>query len=116
MLGVIASYGKEGYPMAVENLIHVEDVGTIFQLTLMQTTTLPLDLTGCSVVFRFQAPDGLEYERTASIHDVEGGIVRYTAQEGDIHVAGNWKYQAIVTAPGGKWHSQIVKYKVKTNL
>ena len=116
MFKVLAEYGKVGYGMAEEN-IHVNDVGTIFRLTLLDTASEPLDVSGATVTFIFLSPGGRRFEKTASyVTDGTDGKVQYVSTSGDIDEVGRWQYQAKVTVGSNHWASEIIIFKVKKNL
>lgn len=100
---------------------HVGDIGTAFRGTAVDTdsagnrTVVPI--TGGTVTWRFQRPDGSTYDRAASIVDGPNGLFEYVTVLGDIDAAGPWKRQALVQlAGGGSWWTNVIAYDVEDVL
>lgn len=102
--------------MAEEN-VHVDDVGTIFRLTLLDTEDQPINVATATVTFVFLSPNGRRFERATSLVNTgTDGKVQYVTVDGDIDIAGRWQYQARVEAGSSQWFSEIIIFKVKKNL
>ena len=104
------------------NEIHAYDIGTIFELTMMDGTS-PLDISGqLDMKIHFTKPDGSFVEKTGSFTNTSGpqdgtdGKMEYTTVTNDLDQIGTWKIQAIVQLPSGKWSSDISSFKVHKNL
>jgi len=97
--------------------IHVEDIGTVFEVQLIDCDGV-VDLTGISVnAFHVTDPDGLKTIKTGTLlTDGTDGTVLWTTIAGDLHMDGTWQLQVWVTLPLGVWHSAIQTFKVKENL
>ena len=53
----------------------------------------PVNLTGYTVHVEIVNPDGVTSEKVATIADAENGRVKYEFVEGDLDIAGTYKYQ-----------------------
>lgn len=99
------------------NEIHLDDIGTIFRVTLMDDT-VAADVSGATEMYIiFSKPSGTTVQKTA-VHYTDGtdGIIQYTTIADDLDETGNWKLQARVTLPSGTWSSDTQKFKVYPNL
>lgn len=104
--------------------IHVNDIGTMFKLTVKDQNSNIVTLDGSYMLaVNFLLPDGSTLSRTASLYsDGSDGIIQYITTSGDLTQPGSWKQQAVVTKTGGggtitqQWHSNSVKFKVVANL
>lgn len=86
---------------------HVNDVGTRYRITFVDQDGNPLDLTGASVEYRFQRPDGTLITVTGTIEDGPGGVALYTVTAIDnVHdTSGEWLMQATATLADGSVYS-----------
>lgn len=101
------------------NEIHLNDIGTIFEITLYDCEIILPDLPDAtSLIIKFQKPDKKTTVDQPAEFKTDGtdGIVQYTTLNGDLDKTGNWKIQAFVITPSGSWHSDIGKFKVYSNL
>jgi hypothetical protein len=97
--------------------IHVDDIGTIFEITLLEDGAAVdiADATAKHLVF--QLPDGSTMSKPAVFaSDGADGIIQYVTVSGDLSQAGNWKMQAKITTPAGSWSSSTSWFKVYGNL
>lgn len=116
--------------MAADEEIHVGDIGTIFELTLVDGSE-PLNLTDVETTeFVFKPPNGDAFVRTALVVNPPGtnGKLLYVTVEGDLGsgpfdsaAAGKWFVQARVVFPEaadqpGEWRSGRVPFPVHPNL
>ena len=98
------------------NEIHLEDIGTRFQVTLYDDD-VAVDVTGASITFYFQKPDQTTLTKSGVIGDAAGGVVYYDTVAGDLDQVGSWKLQVrVVYDASHDWKSDIGKFKVYTNL
>ncbi len=97
--------------------IQLNDIGSLFIVTLKEGTSI-VDLSTATVKeFYFQKPDGTILTKTASFTtDGTDGKIQYTTIAGDLNVAGKWKLQAKITLPAWEGHSGIGTFKVLPNL
>lgn len=100
------------------NEIHLYDVGTVFEITMMDDDVVQdLSLANTMEII-FEKPDKTKVTNIASWSD-DGvdGKMRYVVSAADeLDQKGNWKIQGVVTFPVGKWSSDIDKFKVYENL
>jgi hypothetical protein len=103
--------------MALPQEIHVDDVGSVFKVTIYDGATV-VDLSGAtSIVLTFKKPNKALVRKTATnFTDGKDGVVKYTTVAGDLDIAGNWKLQAEVLFTSGHWWSNIVEFPVYPNL
>ena len=98
------------------NEIHVGDVGTIFEVTVMDGTAVVDISTATTKQLIFKKPDGTLLTKDASFKTTGvDGILRYTTIAADLDQAGGWKLQAYIEMPTGKWHSDITEIIVYGN-
>ena len=113
--------------MAFVEQSHVNDIGTVFRVTVYDTTstggTTVADISLASTKqFTFKKPDGTTFDRTAVFTDaapaVDGsdGNIQYLSVDGDLDVAGTWHLQAYVVTPAGNWKTDVGHFKVYENL
>ena len=104
-------------PQCNSQEIHINDIGTVFEITLEDCDGV-VDLTGVSTItFRLTDPANVRTDKTgALLTDGTDGKVIYTTVDGDLHTAGTWKLQVYVALPTGQWNSNIQKFKVHPNL
>ena len=105
--------------MAAEE-IHIGDVGTIFEVTLLDNLTV-IDISLATVMqIIFVKPDATKTKvvNTAVLSgDGSDGKMRYIiALDSELDIKGNWKIQGKVTLPTGSWSTDIDKFKVYENL
>ena len=98
--------------------IHVGDVGTAFEITLMDGTAVLAGLEDATeMLMVFQRADKTKFEVPATFKtDGTDGIVVYHTVEGDLSMKGKWKVQAVITLPTGKWSSSVGGFTVYPNL
>ena len=103
--------------MTCENEIHVDDIGTSFQMTLNECD-VPVDIQAATVKeIIFKKPDKTVVTQTAEfLTDGSDGIIYYKSVSGDLDTKGTWYIQARVTMPSGTWSSDTSKFKVYVNL
>lgn len=96
--------------------IHVGDIGTIIEVTVLETA-VALDISTATVKqFTLRKPDGTSVTKTA-LFSATGtdGKLRYTTILNDLDQSGNWTLQVYLEMPGGKWHSDKVNFTVWGN-
>ena len=99
--------------MAFVEQVHINDVGTIFRVTVYDTTstggTTVADISSASTkTFTFKRPDGTTFDRTA--------VFTVAGVDGDLDVSGTWNLQAYVATPAGNWNTSVGTFKVHENL
>ena len=89
------------------------DIGTVFNITVLDSACLPVDLTGTVVTFYFETPNYTIMQRTGTI--APDGIVTYTTVAGDLDVAGDWKFEVRVVG-AGSWTSDTHSFIVHPRI
>ena len=108
--------------MAFVEQAHVNDIGTVFRVTVYDTTstggTTVADISLASTKqFTFKRPDGTTFDR-AAVFTAGGsdGNIQYLSVDGDLNVAGTWHLQAYVVTPAGSWKTGAGHFRVYENL
>lgn len=98
--------------------IHVGDVGTELRFPVTDEEGGVVPLAGyLSLTVYVYRPDKVTLTRTGQLlSDGSDGLLYYRTQAGDLAVPGLYKFQAVVTLPGGTWHTQVTSRMVKGNL
>ena len=108
--------------MAFIEEAHVEDVGTIFRVTVYDTTssggTSVADISGATTKqFTFKRPDGTTFTKTVVVTtDGSDGDIQYITESGVLNTAGRWHLQAYVKTSAGNWNTTVGDFKVYENL
>lgn len=100
------------------NEIHIGDIGTIFELTLMDDVVV-VDISTATVLsIHFAKPDATTVTVTASlVTDGTDGKIQYITPDANfLDQTGGWKIQGKVTLSTGTWSSDISTFKVYKNL
>lgn len=107
-----------GDPTQTEIEIHVGDVGTVFLVTVYKQDETIFNLASAtSLEIRFIAPDREVVDKTALLFTSgTDGKMYYTLDDGDIYIAGTWKYQGIIEFASGTWHTNVVEFTVYPNI
>jgi len=101
----------------MQNEIHRLDVGTVFEVTLMDGSSVVNISTATTKEIYFQLPNGTKLTKSASFTtDGTDGKLRYTTVADDLSLAGGWRIQAHIITPAGQWRSDLGKFKVYENL
>jgi len=103
--------------MAAEE-IHIGDIGTIFEVTLMDDlVVVPID-NATTMEIIFVKPDKTKVVNTAVLSGdgLDGKMQYKTTTASDLDIKGNWKIQGRVILPSGTWSTDIDKFKVHENL
>ena len=96
--------------MAFVEQAHVNDIGTVFRVTIYDTTATTKN-------FIFQRPDGTSFTKVATFTtDGSDGKIEYATVDGDLGKAGTWSIQAYVATSGGTWNSSVANFRVFENL
>lgn len=99
------------------NEVHVDDIGTVFVVTLMDGDAV-VDINGATTKsLKFGKPDQTSITKTAAFTtDGTDGKLQYTTLANDLDAMGQWQIQAYVVLPTGTWHSDIGEFAVYDNL
>lgn len=97
--------------------IRIGDVGTVFEITLMEDSDA-VDVSSATLKqIIFEDPGGATHTKSAGFTTTGvDGKIRYVTIAGDLNRTGKWKLQAYVETPAGKWHSDISTFRVYPNL
>ena len=100
-----------------QNEIHVGDIGTVFQVTVLDGgEAIPLQ-TATTKQLIFTKPSREKLTKAAAfVTDGSDGKIKHTSVSGDLDESGNWKIQAYIVLPGGSWKSDIGEFFVHPNL
>jgi hypothetical protein len=100
------------------NEIHLNDIGTIFEVTL-QDDTVAVDLsTATTLEMVFLKPSGTKVTQTAALSgDGTDGKIRYVSVSGDLDETGVWDLQAhVVLDSDNEFRSSRSQFRVYPNL
>jgi hypothetical protein len=103
--------------MPIIEEIHNGDIGTIFELTVYDGSTV-VDLSSAlELKIIFGKPSGATLTKDASlVTDGTDGKIEYTTVNGDIDEDGYWTLQVYIRLATGNWRSNIIDFKVYENL
>lgn len=100
--------------------IHQLDIGTIFEVTLLDTNKAVFDISSATTLeLRFKKPDpnAAIVVKTASLStDGTDGKMRYVTIADDLDMAGDWKLQGYVSTAIWTGFSSIGQFEVQPNL
>lgn len=99
--------------------IHLNDIGTVFRLTIVDCDLVAIDISTATVKnVTFKRPDGTTFTKTGVFAtDGTDGVIDYVTIDGDLDMSGEgWKIQAVVTLSTGTWSSEIGLFTVYDNL
>jgi hypothetical protein len=97
----------------MEREVRVGDIGTIFQITVRDSTNVVNLSNATSISLVFKKPNKQIITRSAAVAgDGTGGIVTYTSKEGDFDIKGNYQMQITIVSSSGAWSSNIVGFQV----
>lgn len=103
--------------MAVEE-IHLNDIGTVFELTVYEGDVIVDVSSAVSLNIYFRKPDGTTVLTKSAAFTTDGtdGKIRYVTVDGDLDTTGGWKIQGRVELPTGRWSTDVQSFKVYSNL
>ena len=108
--------------MAFLEEAHVNDIGTIFRVTIYDTTStggsVIADVSGASAItYTFKRPNGTTFSRTGTFtSDGTDGKMQYSVVTDDFDEAGSYKLQGKVVISDGTFYTDIHTFKVHRNL
>jgi hypothetical protein len=99
------------------NEIHLNDVGTVFEATIMDGAVV-VNISAATIKqLTFKGQSGSSKTKSATFAtDGTDGKLRYVTVVGDLDWAGQWELQAYVVMPTGAWHSDTAQFIVYENL
>lgn len=97
--------------------VHVGDVGTIFEITVLENN-VALDISAATdQKILFRKPDGTVLTKTAAFTtDGTDGKIEYQSQAGDIDVKGTWEIQGRLVLPQGTFYTRATSFRVEEVL
>ena len=99
------------------NEIHEGDIGTVFEITVMDGDDVVPIQTATTKEIVFEKPSTVTVTQDGVfVTDGTDGMLKYTTILDDLNETGLWKIQAYVEMPGWEGHSDIGKFRVHKNL
>lgn len=97
--------------------IHVNSVGTVFEITLIENGTAVPIATATTLTITFKKATGATISRTVALStDGFDGKMSYATISGDLDVDGSWMLQAYIAMPSWQGYSSIGEFEVLGNL
>lgn len=98
--------------------VHVGDTKTRFQLTIKDENNNIVSMADATLKeLILYKPNGTRVVKPLSLFtDGTDGILYYDVAEGDLDIAGLWRYQAHIVLPSGEKHTSILSVRVLENL
>lgn len=98
--------------------IHINDIGTVFELTVKDSANAIVDLSTATVLnITFKKSDDTIVTKTASlVTDGTDGKMQYITVAGDLDLVGLWKIQGDITSPSWTGTTNIDTFTVYPNL
>ncbi len=94
--------------------IHLNDVGTIFKIKVLNQAGVIVPVIGDIVEIKFKKPD-YTTQTVNPLINIEG-VLSFTSTVGFLDKIGTWKMQAKVINTDGTWYSNITEFEVHNNL
>jgi len=104
--------------MSYRDEIHVNDIGTIFTITITENGT-PVDISSATTKeFHFDMPNANgKFSKDASfVTDGTDGKLKYVSESEVLAIAGDWEIQAYIVMPNGSWSTNIDTFRVFENI
>lgn len=108
--------------MAFLEETHVNDINTIFRVTIYDTTStggsVVSDVSSASTItFTFKRPDGSTFTKSGSLtNDGTDGKVQYTTIDGDLNTSGTWSIQVLIVSSAGTHNTSVGTFRVFENI
>ena len=100
-----------------KNEIHYADIGTAFEITLQDDSTVVNISAATTKQIIFQKPDGTTVTETADfVTDGTDGKIQYVIASGDLDTVGTWSIQAKIIISTNTWYSDIQTFEVHGNI
>ena len=99
------------------NEIHLNDIGTIFRLTIKDGDSV-VDISGATTKnIIFTSPGGTSTTQAGSFtNSGTDGKLQYTSVSGDINEVGTWELQASLVMTAGTFKSDVSMFEVHRNI
>lgn len=102
-----------------DTIIHVGDIGTIFEVTIVEkdgVTPVPITSATVKKIF-FKKANGTKIVKDATLVNTgSDGKMKCVGVSGDINIPGTWQMQGYIEIAGGKFYSAKTKFEVHENL
>lgn len=98
--------------------IHLNNIGTVFSVTVYDETNTLVNVSGASVAeMLFYLPDTTIYTRSGVLQNAGiSGVMQYTSVSGDLNQIGMWRYQGHITYGGRNLYTDITDFRVSNNI
>ncbi len=97
--------------------IHVGDVGTLIQVTVLRSSGSPFDVSAMDIrQFIFKSPTSHFHRTAAMTSDGSDGKLEYLLQAGDIDINGKWKLEVFLGGTSGSWTCDVINMPVSKNV
>lgn len=99
--------------MADEADIRQNDSGTLVRITITEDGSA-VNISDATVKrIKFRRKDKTTFQVDANfLTDGTDGVIVYTSGSADFNQPGEWRMQAYIETPTGKWHSEIQSFSV----
>ena len=99
------------------NEIHVNDIGTVFTVTIKDGSSAVNISTASQKDIMFRKPSGTCVSHAAAfVSDGTDGKIQYTVVSGDLDESGTYKLQSYVKIGSGEWYTDTTTFKVHKNI
>ena len=97
------------------NEIHRGDIGTVFKVTIKDSSVVVDISSSTTKQLIFKKPSGEKLEKNASYFT--DGSITYTTVDGDLDEEGMWKLQGkIILSGGNTFSTDLTSFKIHRNL
>tara|TARA_R110000796_G_scaffold140793_2_gene256990 strand:- start:5659 stop:5967 length:309 start_codon:yes stop_codon:yes gene_type:complete len=98
------------------NEIHVNDIGTTFQLTFKDDGSV-VNISSATITIMLQGPDDVTLSKTGVLVNTGAdGKAKYVTVSGDLSSPGTWKLQGKLVIGATTYSSDIHTFMVYKNL
>jgi hypothetical protein len=99
------------------NEIHVNDIGTMFQLTFKDDGAIVDISAASSITIMLKGPDDVTLLKTGIlVSDGTDGKAKYVTVSGDLSISGTWKLQGKLVFSVTTYYSDVHSFMVHKNL
>lgn len=103
--------------MTTSTVIHLGDVGTVFELTIVENDgTTPINVAAATVkkIYFMDAAGAKKNAAASFTTDGKDGKIKYTSAAGFIDTTGMWSMQGYVEIGTAKYYSEKTGFKVNS--
>tara|TARA_R110000751_G_scaffold28193_1_gene73808 strand:- start:362 stop:670 length:309 start_codon:yes stop_codon:yes gene_type:complete len=98
------------------NEIHVNDIGTTFQLTFKDDGSV-VNISSATITIMLQGPDDTTLSKTGVLVNTgTDGKAKYVTVSGDLATPGTWKLQGKLVIGATAYYSDVHTFMVHKNL